>query len=49
MIHYLTIGQRNGTFAGMASSITLNIVVVEEGHGVGVNVTQKPDKTVLYE
>ena len=44
----LKIGARKGRYDGMAQQITLNIVVVAKGHGVGVNVTADPDKTVAY-
>ena len=44
----LTIGEREGSYDGMISSIMLNIVVVSEGHGIGVNVTSNPDKSVVY-
>merc|ERR1740131_207802 len=44
----LVIGARNGKYDGMASNITMNIVLVKEGHGVGVNETADPDKTVTY-
>eukprot|EP00483_Globobulimina_turgida_P004178 UN04186 len=35
----LTIGARQGQYDGMVNSIKLNIVLVAQGHGVGVNVT----------
>jgi alpha-D-xyloside xylohydrolase len=44
----LTIGARQGSYAGMAAGHTFNVVVVTQGHGVGVEPTQAPDKTILY-
>ena len=44
----LSIGARQGKYTGMVDSIKMNIVVVSKGHGVGVNVTANPDKTVTY-
>ena len=44
----LTVSDRRGSFPGMLSTRTLNIVVVSKDHGTGASVTTKPDKTVLY-
>ena len=44
----LIIGQRDGKYDGMVSNITMNIVIVSKGYGVGVNVTTNPNKTVVY-
>jgi len=44
----LVIGARQGKYDGMVASIKMNIVVVSKGHGVGVNATTNPDKTVTY-
>jgi alpha-D-xyloside xylohydrolase len=44
----LTIGPRQGSYAGMAAGHAFNVVVVTQGHGVGVEPTQAPDKTVRY-
>jgi len=44
----LTVGQRTGKFPGMLSTRTFRIVFVGENHGVGVGVTDEPDKTVQY-
>jgi alpha-D-xyloside xylohydrolase len=46
--HTLTIGDRTGTYPGMAEKRTFQIVLVGENHGVGGGLTQKVDKTVLY-
>ncbi len=44
----LTVGQRTGKFPGMLGTRTFRIVFVGENHGVGVGVTDEPDKTVQY-
>jgi alpha-D-xyloside xylohydrolase len=44
----LTIGQRQGMFPGLLEHRTFRIVFVSENHGVGVNPTDEPDKTVEY-
>ena len=45
----LTIGARQGSFPGMLSSRTFNLVWVSSGHGVGVDSTATPDATVSYQ
>ena len=44
----LTIGQRQGSFPGMLSNRTFNIVWVSAGHGVGVALTTTADVSVPY-
>jgi alpha-D-xyloside xylohydrolase len=44
----LTIGSRNGSYAGMPASRTFNIVWVGTNHGAGLGVTATPDKVVNY-
>ena len=44
----LTIGERQGSFPGMLSSRTFNLVVVGAAHGAGPGITQAPDETVSY-
>jgi alpha-D-xyloside xylohydrolase len=44
----LTIGERHGHFPGMLENRTFHVVFVRENHGVGVNPTDEPDKTVQY-
>jgi len=44
----LTIGDRKGQFPGMLQSRTFQVVFVGENHGVGVEQTDRPDKTVQY-
>lgn len=44
----LTIGERKGKFPGMLESRTFRIVVVGEGHGTGIGLAARPDKTVQY-
>ena len=43
----LTIGARQGTYPGMPTNITFNIVWVKPNHGVGP-AEQSPDKTITY-
>jgi len=42
----LTIGAREGSYAGMTAGHTFNVVIVAGAHGVGGEVTATPDKTV---
>jgi len=44
----LTLGAREGSFAGMAARHTFNVVMVSAGHGVGGDVTAAADKTIEY-
>eukprot|EP01084_Bolivina_argentea_P098952 177890_1 len=44
----LTIGDRIGSFDTMIPQRTFDIILVKGGHGVGVNVTTNPDKSVNY-
>jgi alpha-D-xyloside xylohydrolase len=44
----LTIGERKGSFPGMIENRTLNVVVVGENHGTGVDAVPSPDKVVQY-
>ena len=46
--HSLTIGDREGTYPGMAQTRTFNIVFVGEHHGVGGELTPSVDKTISY-
>jgi alpha-D-xyloside xylohydrolase len=45
----LTIDDRKGSFPGMLKERTFNVVIVGKDHGTGVEITDKPDKTVLYQ
>ena len=45
----LTIRNRKGSFPGMLKNRTIHIVLVNKNHGTGLSVTQKPDKTVIYD
>jgi alpha-D-xyloside xylohydrolase len=45
----LTIGARNGEFAGMLRQRTIHVVFVRVGHGVGGTETAVPDHVVQYE
>src|SRR6185312_6041489 len=44
----LTIGDRKGQCPGMLQRRTFQVVFVGENHGVGVEQTDRPDKTVQY-
>jgi alpha-D-xyloside xylohydrolase len=44
----LTIGDREGSYAGMAAGHTLRVVVVTAGHGTGGETTDRPDKIIEY-
>lgn len=44
----LTFGKRKGSFKGMPEKREFRIVVVGEGKGVGLQETEKPDRTVVY-
>ena len=44
----LTIGDREGSYPGMAAGHTFNVVLVGSGHGAGGEATGTPDKTIHY-
>ena len=44
----LTIGDRQGSFPGMAQQHTFQVVLVGAGHGIGSGETTKPNTTVAY-
>ena len=44
----LTIGQRQGSFPGMLANRTFRVVLVGEGHGVGIGGTAQPDRVAQY-
>jgi alpha-D-xyloside xylohydrolase len=46
--HTLTIGDRQGEFPGMLASRTFHVVFVGENHGVGIALSDTPDKVVQY-
>ena len=45
----LTIGARTGSYTGMLTNRTFNIVWVSANHGSGVGVTAAPDQVVKYD
>ncbi len=47
--HQLTIGARSGSYPGMLSSRTFDIVWVGANHGAGIDVTATADKVVTYD
>ncbi|MBN2519113.1 MAG: DUF5110 domain-containing protein, partial [Bacteroidales bacterium] len=44
----LTIKDHKGEFPGMLKVRTINIVLIEGGKGTGIKITDKPDKSILY-
>ena len=45
----LTIGKRNGGgFKGMILKRTFNFIIVKVGHGTGLDIEMKADKTINY-
>ncbi len=44
----LTISQRKGDFAGILEKRTINIVLVQEGIGTGLEITRNADRIVSY-
>ena len=44
----LVIGDRTGSYPGMASQMTFHIVWVSPHHGTGEGVEAKPDRTIVY-
>jgi alpha-D-xyloside xylohydrolase len=45
----LTIGARTGSYSGMPTSRTFNVVWVGANHGAGVGVSATPDQVVKYD
>jgi alpha-D-xyloside xylohydrolase len=44
----LTIGSRQGSFPGMLENRTFHFIIVRNEHGTGVEITEKPDQSILY-
>jgi alpha-D-xyloside xylohydrolase len=45
----LTIGARSGSFPGMLTARTFNVVFVGTNHGAGLEVSATPDQIVKYD
>ena len=45
----LTIGERNGSFPGMLMERQFQIVLVSPNHGIGIEITPRPDKIIKYQ
>ena len=45
----LTIGDRKGSFPGMLTKRTFQVVWVSPGHGIGEEATEKPDSEISYD
>ncbi len=44
----LTLGERSGSFPGMLTERTFNVVFVDEKHGIGIDPSPRIDKAVHY-
>jgi alpha-D-xyloside xylohydrolase len=44
----LTIGERKGSFPGMLTERTINVIVVSKDKPAGLNFTTRPDRTIKY-
>ena len=44
----LTIGKRSGEFPGMLKKRTIKVILVDEKHGTGVEVSEENDKVIVY-
>jgi alpha-D-xyloside xylohydrolase len=44
----VTFGDREGSYRGMPARHTFNVVIVAQGHGVGGETTDAPDKSIQY-
>jgi alpha-D-xyloside xylohydrolase len=47
-IQSLSISDRKGKFPGMLEKRTFNIIIVNEKNGIGVDISNTPDKVVEY-
>jgi len=45
----LTIGKRQGAFPGMLEKRSIQIVIVKNNHGNGLELIDAPDKALLYQ
>ncbi len=48
-LHQLTISNRKGSFPGMQQQHLFNIVLVSKDHGADTGITDKADKSVIYD
>jgi alpha-D-xyloside xylohydrolase len=46
--HTLTVGARKGSFSGMLETRRLNVIMVGENHGAGIEPPSAPDQAVEY-
>lgn len=44
----LKVANRKGEFPGMLKERVFNVVLVRENHGMGIGITERPDKVVKY-
>lgn len=47
-LHKLSFSDKKGSFSGMITKRVFNIILVKSGHGVGGDVTDKIDKSLIY-
>jgi alpha-D-xyloside xylohydrolase len=45
----LTIDNRKGMFPGMLDKRNFHVVIVKKEHGTGIEITENPDKVILYQ
>ncbi|MGZ3820515.1 MAG: glycoside hydrolase family 31 protein [Mucilaginibacter sp.] len=48
-LHKLTISDRKGSFPGMKKQRLFNLVLVKNGYGVNIGISEKADKTISYQ
>ncbi len=46
--HVFTISDRKGDFSGMHKDMVINLILVSEHQGIGLNIGPKPDKVIQY-
>jgi len=44
----LTVGTRKGEFPGMLKNRTFNVILIDENHGTGIDISKIIDKTLVY-
>ena len=44
----LIIGERKGAFPGMLERRTFHIILVQQDHGTGIDITERPDVSIIY-
>jgi alpha-D-xyloside xylohydrolase len=44
----LSVGEQKGKFPGMLKERTINVILVSENHGTGIEICSNPDKVIQY-